>query len=144
MSDRRAAERIQIVAAVECSSGGQREIATAYDISTDGCLLQASLGLLADGDCVRLRFGHGQTAEGHVAWTRNRNAGVQFAVPLSRAAVATIVRRSAQWSCEPEVVQSGRMPAGVVLAPAAQLYRLHYAFCVVVMAGCAATLLLHR
>ena len=87
MPDRRAAERIQIVAAVECTAGGQREIATAYDISTDGCLLQTSLGLLEEGDRVCVRFGHGQSAEGRVMWTRYRNAGVQFATPLPSAAL---------------------------------------------------------
>ena len=146
MPDRRAAERIQIVAAVECTAGGQREIATAYDISTDGCLLQTSLGLLEEGDRVCVRFGHGQSAEGSVMWTCYRNAGVQFATPLPSAAVAGIVRRSAEWARETQaaIIPVGHRPAPA-LAPAAELgYRLHYTFCVVLLAGCAATLLLQR
>lgn len=90
MVERRAAERLRIEAAVEFSVRGRTEPAIAYDLSIDGCMIEASNGIVEAGDTVALAFPNGISAEGNIVWTRHRNAGVQFTPGMPLAAVERI------------------------------------------------------
>jgi hypothetical protein len=88
--ERRKTTRFTSRVAISCSSGQRRESAIAYDLSTDGCLLQTSAAFVHPGDVVRLNVPGEKTLSGRVVWTKNRNAGVQFDTPLSRSSVARL------------------------------------------------------
>ena len=75
--ERRAVERIKSEIAVLCRSRGRIEPALTYDISTDGCMLEASNGFCEAGDAIELSF-RAATLRGRVVWVKHRNAGVQF------------------------------------------------------------------
>ena len=88
MLERRAAERLKIQAVVDLSVGERSARAMAYDLSTDGCMLEAEKILLEAGSTVALAFRNGISASGKVVWTKHRNAGVQFAEAMPIAAVS--------------------------------------------------------
>jgi hypothetical protein len=92
MLERRAAERLKIHAVVDLSVGERSERVMAYDLSTDGCMLQSDKALLHADDSVALIFPNGSSASGRVVWTKHRNAGVQFAEPMPLSAVARIAK----------------------------------------------------
>jgi hypothetical protein len=90
--ERRAAERLKIQAVVDLRFGEHSERVMAYDLSTDGCMLEADKAALhADAD-VALTFPNGVSASGRVVWTKHRNTGVQFAEPMPFSAVARIAK----------------------------------------------------
>jgi hypothetical protein len=92
MLERRAAERLKIQAVVDLSVGERLERVMAYDLSTDGCMLQADNAILHADDSVALSFPDGSSALGRVVWTKHRNAGVQFAEPMPLSAVARLAK----------------------------------------------------
>jgi hypothetical protein len=90
--ERRAAERLKIEAVVDLSVGERSGRVMAYDLSTDGCMLQSDKALLHADARVELTFPNGSSASGRVVWTKHRNAGVQFAEPMPLSAVARIAK----------------------------------------------------
>src|SRR5688572_9358296 len=96
MLERRAAERLKIQAVVDLSVGERSARATAYDLSTDGCMLEAQKDLLEAGSDVALTFPNGFSASGKVVWTKHRNAGVQFAQRMPLSAVSRIAKDCAR------------------------------------------------
>jgi hypothetical protein len=95
MLERRSAERFQILAAVSCSVAGRSEQAVAYDLSSDGCMIEAPRGFCQPGDDIALTFPGIASATGKVIWTKHRNAGLQFTTPITSAQVADICRKCA-------------------------------------------------
>jgi hypothetical protein len=89
--ERRSAERLSIAAAVSCSMPGRSLDAIAYDLSTDGCMIEVSNASLKAGDPVVLCFPGQLSIEGRVAWAKYRNAGVQFSGQLDQQVVERIV-----------------------------------------------------
>jgi len=155
MLERRVAERFRIEAAVEFSVFDRSETAIAYDLSTDGCMLEASNGVVEAGDAVALTFPNGISAEGTIIWTKHRNAGVQFASGMSPVAVERIARDCAPLGLSGEIPthsarESWRAPARerkhAAAAPPEDreklVYILHYAFSVTIVAYSAVLLLL--
>ena len=168
--ERRAAERLRIYAAIEISVRGCPAPAIAYDLSIDGCMIEASNGIVEAGDTIVLAFPNGISAEGTIVWTKHRNAGVRFAAGMRLVAVERIAK-----ACAPPGPSGGlsarsarerwRAPAcghgfqqpradswrstlnGIYAAAAAPedrkklAYILHYAFSIT-MVACAAVLLL--
>ena len=93
--ERRAVQRTRAAALVECRVRGRSELAETYDISTDGCMLQASNGFCDAGDEIELAVG-GALLRGTVVWVKHRNAGVQFAGRVSADTLAAIVAADEQ------------------------------------------------
>jgi hypothetical protein len=75
--ERRAVERTKAEIAVSCRIRDRIEQTLTYDISSDGCMLEASNGFCEAGDEIELRFS-AATLRGRVVWVKHRNAGVQF------------------------------------------------------------------
>ena len=98
-----------------CRVRARTELALTYDISTDGCMLQASRGFCQTGDMVELTIG-GHLFRGRVVWTKHRNAGVQFA---QRAAETTLDAVLAMGESMPASLNGGR--------PHERVSRLHQA-----------------
>lgn len=148
--DRRAVERIKLEAQVQCTVGARGEPATAYDISTDGCMVETSNGFVEMGETLRIAFPGGWLAEGIVVWRRHRNAGVQFDGPLSPASVNGIVRAARLSHPSGPVSARESVPfapipwpmAGPLLAArAGSVQSLYYVWCTAVLATCAAELI---
>ena len=170
MVERRATERFRIEAPVEVSVRGRSESVIAYDLSIDGCMIEASSGSVEAGDAIALAVPKGISAEGTIVWTKHRNAGVRFAAGMRLVAVERIAKacappgpsgglsaRSARerWrasACghgfqQPRADSWRSTLNGIYAAAAAPedrkklAYILHYAFSVT-MVACAAVLLL--
>lgn len=89
--ERRAVQRTRAEVLVECHVRGRTELVETYDISTDGCMLQASRAFFCEvGDEIEIAI-RGIELKGRVVWVRNRNAGVQFAGSTSLGTLAAIV-----------------------------------------------------
>lgn len=89
--ERRRIKRIKATASVGCIVDGAKRQAFTYDLSAHGCMLQASGEFLSVGDDVGLSFGEDLLVKGKVVWVNHRNAGVQFAAPLSPSATKKIL-----------------------------------------------------
>ena len=85
--ERRKVERTEVVASVDCEAHGRSERAIAFDLSTNGCLLQCSLTFLDVGDAVGLRFPGGLVRQGEVRWRQELNTGVRFSGSFPAAAI---------------------------------------------------------
>ncbi len=92
--ERRSAERIKAALPVVCRVRGSLSYGLTYDISTDGCMLQACDGLVSSGEDVQLSFADLTNVAATVVWTKHRNAGVRFNTPLPQSAIAQLVSRS--------------------------------------------------
>ena len=88
--ERRAVERTKARVLVACRVNGRSELAETYDISTDGCMLEASNGYCEPGDEIELTFGL-TLLRGRVVWVKHRNAGVQFAARVSADTIKAII-----------------------------------------------------
>ena len=119
MVERRAAERLQVQAVVDLSVGYRSERVVAYDLSTDGCMIEASAGLLQAGASIALTFSNGISASGRVVWTKHLNAGVQFAERMPLSAVSRIAKDCARPS-QPEKISA--QTAGASWNPSARGY----------------------
>lgn len=73
-----------------CRVRNRTELALTYDISTDGCMLQATNGFCDAGDPVELIL-CGVALRGQVVWVKHRNAGVQFAERTAEKTIAAIL-----------------------------------------------------
>ena len=90
MMERRVDARAEVVGKVECRVGARAETAFAYDLSSDGCLLQCPLGFVAPGDEVEMRFPQGVLVQGRIIWRKNLNAGVLFSSQVPRSLIAAL------------------------------------------------------
>jgi len=88
--ERRLEPRAEIVGRVECRVGARTETAIAYDLSSDGCLLQCPLGFIAPGDEIEMRFPQGVLVRGRIIWRKNLNAGVLFSSQVPRSLIASL------------------------------------------------------
>ena len=88
--ERRLDPRAEIVARVECRVGARSETVIAYDLSSDGCLLQCPLGFVEPGDEIDMRFQQGVLVQGRIIWRKNLNAGVLFASQVPRSLIAAL------------------------------------------------------
>lgn len=90
--ERRSVERLAIEAAVKCSMHDRSLDAIAYDVSTDGCMIEVSNASPKAGDPIMLCFPGQLSIEGKVVWAKYRNAGVQFSEQMDGQVVGRIVR----------------------------------------------------
>jgi hypothetical protein len=153
--ERRRSVRMPIVSAARCSVGARAEDVTAYDISTDGCLIESSNGFVVVGDTVSIHFAGEAPFEGTVIWRKHRNAGVEFAEPLARTVVERIVQQSNDdlraadearnarlQSASSLAVRSKTLVAEILLGRHRPLATtLSCLWCAIVVAGCAVELL---
>ena len=89
--ERRKFKRIRATVSVGYSAAGSIQSALTYDLSSHGCMIQSKAGLLETGEELELNFGEGLVVKGCVVWVRQRNAGIQFAAPLSILAARKIL-----------------------------------------------------
>ena len=93
MAERRKIQRERIVAQVAYRSGWKSDQAFVYDLSTNGCMLEASAGFVEPGDTILVRFTSRVAVEGKVIWHERRNAGIEFAEPVHPLIVAHLTFR---------------------------------------------------
>jgi hypothetical protein len=86
--ERRKVGRERLAAEVDYRSGWKSERATAYDLSTHGCMLHSSNGFVEPGDTILIRFTGRVAVEGKVIWQERRTAGIEFAEPVHPLIVA--------------------------------------------------------
>ena len=84
MAERRKVQRQYLVAQVDFRSGWKSDQAIAYDVSTNGCMLESRAGFVEPGDTILVRFAHRIAVEGKVIWQERRNAGIEFTEPATR------------------------------------------------------------
>jgi hypothetical protein len=157
--DRRAAQRFPAAIELDLSVGDQRASAVAYDVSTDGCLLQCPPGLIVRGDRIHIYFPGMPSVCAQAVWTKHRNAGLQFDTPLPRSTVQRLAQgNSGQfWRVTPardlqtSVLQRGGAlrytPLATAIAWAAaphsrSLQGLQYAICAIFVWGAGWVLLI--
>ena len=90
--DRRGAQRLPAAIELRLALGHHRESAVAYDISTDGCLIEAHSGLLIPGDTILIEFPGMRPVCAQAVWTKHRNAGLQFDTPLPHSTVLKLAQ----------------------------------------------------
>jgi hypothetical protein len=90
--DRRGAQRLPAAIELRLALGDHWESAVAYDISTDGCLIEAHSGLLVPGDTIQIEFPGMRLVCAQAVWTKHRNAGLQFGTPLPHGAVLKLAQ----------------------------------------------------
>jgi hypothetical protein len=127
--ERRKATRFKIDSPARLRAHGRTDVVSAYDLSRDGCLLQAAQSSLSVGHRVSVVFRGHRPIEGTIIWTKHRNAGVQFLEPLSWPRVQCLIdeacRGAADEHCHfdgadpsgPTLVVATRSLAGAVLSP---------------------------
>ena len=93
MAERRKVERQHVVAQVDYRSGWKSDQAVAYDLSTNGCMLESSAGFVEPGDNILIRFTSRIAVEGKVIWQERRNAGIEFAEPVHPLIVSHLTYR---------------------------------------------------
>lgn len=101
--ERRAVKRVQTQAMVECLSGGRRQPATVYNLSTDGCMIEAPRGFLESGDGIMLHFSNRLAVEGQVAWRDGGQAGVHFLDKIHDLMVSALGFRDAKSDLNDEI-----------------------------------------
>ena len=101
--ERRAVQRVQTQAMVECLSGGLVRPATVYNLSTDGCMVEPPSGFLEAGDGVMLHFSNRLGVEGKVAWRDGRRAGVHFIEKVHDLMVSALGFRDAKADLNAEI-----------------------------------------
>lgn len=67
-----------------------------YDLSMDGCMIQAKSLKVREGQVIVLGFDERCTAVGTVLWRRNLTAGVRFETRLEPEAVARLLEAAAE------------------------------------------------
>ena len=82
MVERRRVGRQKLMAEVDYRSGWKSERATAYDLSTHGCMLHSSRDFVEPGDMILVRLTDRVAVEGKVIWQQQRTAGIEFAEPV--------------------------------------------------------------
>ena len=93
MGERRKVARQRIVAEVDYRSGWKSERTFAYDLSTNGCMIETSPGYVEPGDAVLVRFTERVAVEGKVIWQERRNAGIEFTEPVHPLIVSHLTFR---------------------------------------------------
>ncbi len=96
MSERRKVERQRLAAQVDYRSGWKSDHAVAYDLSTNGCMLESSAGFVEPGDTILIRFTSRISVEGKVIWQERRNAGIQFVEPVHPLIVSHLSYRDSK------------------------------------------------
>lgn len=90
--DRRRMRREQSIVAVGCRTGRRRLPAVwLTELSTLGCRLVTSAGLLDAGQRVTIEPKGMDSVVGHVKWVSDLQAGIEFADPLNEALVERLL-----------------------------------------------------
>jgi hypothetical protein len=101
--ERRAVQRVQTQAMVECLSGGLVRAATVYNLSTDGCMVEPPSGFLEAGDGIMLHFSNRLGVEGKIAWRDGHRAGVHFIEKVHELMVSALGFRDAKADLNAEI-----------------------------------------
>ena len=112
--ERRSVERLEIKAPVICRVRGRSQDAFAYDISTDGCMIEVTKTSLKQGEPITMAFPDQTHTVGQVVWVKHRNAGIRFSEPLDRLVVGQIVRDYLRRQCS---TRSPVRPVKISLTP---------------------------
>lgn len=78
----RASERVVADREVTCRFGGRKSIVLMYDLSVDGCMIDATDLEVTAGDPILLDLLDERSTSGEVVWQKAGCAGIRFAEPL--------------------------------------------------------------
>lgn len=120
--ERRSAERLEIHAAVTCTVGVRSLDGVAYDLSTDGCMIEVASAAPRAGDPIVLCFRGQLSIEGKVVWAKHRNAGIRFSGQLDRLIVNRMVKVHGRRRCgQARAVETARYSVSPGLGDAAAM-----------------------
>ena len=61
---------------------GQRDIATLYNLSCGGCMIEIRNPAAVEGAEIEVDLRDVTTAQGHIVWKIDNKAGIKFATPI--------------------------------------------------------------
>ena len=85
----RSYNRLKTNQTIECEVDGRREIATIYNLSCGGCMVEANSDDLQEGESLEVFLGPQISMPGTVAWRVENNIGIKFLLPVHQAVVET-------------------------------------------------------
>ncbi|ABC62882.1 PilZ domain-containing protein [Erythrobacter litoralis] len=72
---------------VDVTVEGERDVATLYNLSCGGCMLEMRNRGAVEGAEVSVNLNDIATAQGHIVWRIDNKAGIKFATPLHQKIV---------------------------------------------------------
>ena len=66
---------------------GERDVATLYNLSCGGCMIESGNAGAREGADVEVNLRDMVTAQGHIVWRIDRYAGVKFSTPVHQKIV---------------------------------------------------------
>lgn len=102
ISEHRLSERALSQLETACTSSGQTFVVEVSNVSSGGCLIEATGLELAEGNSARIRFPEFGTFDGTVIWSEGGRAGLAFTEQVHAAVVLYIANRT-NAAIEPEV-----------------------------------------
>ena len=67
---------------IEVFIEGERDVATLYNLSAGGCMIQTRSVAACEGATVAVNLRDMVTAQGHIVWRIDNQAGIKFSTPV--------------------------------------------------------------
>lgn len=83
----RSYHRFTIDQEIDCRVEGVRDVATLYNLSSGGCMIECTNELLKEGAEIQVDLKGLLRAPGTVVWRIGRNAGVKFEIPVHHSVI---------------------------------------------------------
>jgi len=69
---------------------GERDVATLYNLSSSGCMLEARNAGAREGASVEVDLRGMVTAQGHIVWRIDEHCGIKFSTPVHQKIVTML------------------------------------------------------
>ena len=75
---------------IACTIDGERDVATLYNLSCGGCMIECRNASLREGVQIEVNLRDMVTAQGVVVWRIEKHAGIKFETPVHQKIVAML------------------------------------------------------